>query len=117
MSDFGITKTRTTYEENNSNGEQATVLRQGYLEKKSPWLHYNRRKVILDSTPKIVYIDPTNNKVKGEIYLDKKFRVVHVSSNIFDLVSQKRSFRFKAPEGDALVWEKSITEAIKTYGK
>jgi len=94
MSDFGITKTRTTYEENNSNGEQATVLRQGYLEKKSPWLHYNRRKVILDSTPKIVYIDPTNNKVKGEIYLDKKFRVVHVSSNIFDLVSQKRSFRF-----------------------
>ena len=117
MSDFGITKTRTTYEENNSNGEQATVLRQGYLEKKSPWLHYNRRKVILDSTPKIVYIDPTNNKVKGEIYLDKKFRVVHVSSNIFDLVPQKRSFRFKAPEGDALVWEKSITEAIKTYGK
>ena len=117
MSDFGITKTRTTYEENNSNGEQATVLRQGYLEKKSPWLHYNRRKVLLDSTPKIVYIDPTNNKVKGEIYLDKKFRVVHVSSNIFDLVSQKRSFRFKAPEGDALVWEKSITEAIKTYGK
>ena len=117
MSDFGITKTRTTYEENNSNGEQATVLRQGYLEKKSPWLHYNRRKVILDSTPKIVYIDPTNNKVKGEIYLDKKFRVVHVSSNIFYLVSQKRSFRFKAPEGDALVWEKSITEAIKTYGK
>ena len=87
------------------------------MEKKSPWLHYNKRKVILYSTPKLVYIDPSNNKIKGEIYLDKKFKVNHISMNIFDLISPKRSFRFKSCDGDVLVWEKSITEAIKQYAK
>jgi hypothetical protein len=113
MSDFGVTRLKT-YEENSN---ESVVLRKGYLDKKSPWLHYNKRKVVLDSTPKIIYIDPSTNKIKGEIYLDKKFKVVHVSANIFDLISPKRSFRFKDCDGDALVWEKSITDAIKTYGK
>ena len=36
---------------------------------------------------------------------------------IFDLVSQKRSYRFRASDGDVLVWEKSITDAIKQYSK
>ena len=106
-------------EENNGGGneDQDIVLRKGYLEKKSPWLHYNKRKFILYSTPKLVYIDPSNNKIKGEIFLDKKFKVNHISMTVFDLVSPKRSFRFRASDGDVLVWEKSITEAIKQYGK
>ena len=87
------------------------------MEKKSPWLHYNKRKIVLYSTPKLVYIDPSNNKIKGEIYLDKKFKVSHVSMTVFDLISPKRSFRFKACDGDVLVWEKSITDAIKQYAK
>ena len=93
------------------------ILKSGELEKKSPWLHYNTRKIILYSTPKIAYIDPSNNKVKGEIYLDKSVKVNHVSSNVFDIISSKRNFRFKASDGEALVWEKSINEAIKQYGK
>lgn len=113
MCDYGITRLKT-YEENNS---ESVVLRKGYLDKKSPWFHYNKRKVVLDSTPKLIYIDPSTNKIKGEIYLDRKFKVVHVSANVFDLISAKRSFRFKDCDGDALVWEKSIADAIKTYGK
>ena len=120
-SSIGGIQSRTSeeYNSNNNNGgeEQAVVLRKGYLEKKSPWLHYNKRKVVLYSTPKLVYIDPSNNKIKGEIFLDKKFKINHISMNIFDLISPKRSFRFKSCDGDVLVWEKSITEAIKQYGK
>ena len=112
-SDLGTPKTKRKED----NEEQDIVLRKGYLEKKSPWLHYNKRKFILYSTPKLVYIDPSNNKIKGEIYLDKKFKVTHISMTVFDLVSPKRSFRFRASDGDVLVWEKSITEAIKQYGK
>ena len=116
-SDLGVKTAKS--EEINKGGseEQAVVLRKGYLEKKSPWLHYNKRKIILYSTPKLVYIDPTNNKIKGEIYLDKKFKVSHVSMTVFELISPKRSFRFKACDGDVLIWEKSITEAIKEYAK
>ena len=117
-SSIGSNQARASVEINNNNSEEeAVVLRKGYLEKKSPWLHYNKRKIILYSTPKLVYIDPSNNKIKGEILLDKKFKINHISMNIFDLVSPKRSFRFKSCDGDVLVWEKSITEAIKQYGK
>ena len=117
-SDLGLSRTSKSEEIGNGGSEeQAVVLRKGYLEKKSPWLHYNKRKIVLYSTPKLVYIDPSNNKIKGEIYLDKKFKVSHVSMTIFDLISPKRSFRFKACDGDVLVWEKSITDAIKQYAK
>ena len=115
-SDLGsITKNKE--ENNGGNEEQEIVLRKGYLEKKSSWLHYNKRKFILYSTPKLVYMDPSTNKIKREIYLDKKFKVNHISMTVFDLISPKKSFRFKASDGDVLVWEKSIIEAIKKYGK
>ena len=113
-------------EEDNKNKKNDTsdesdkpiVLRKGYLDKKNPWFFtYNKRKVILDSTPKLVYIDPDKNIIKGEIILDKNFKITHINDNIFDVVSPKRSFRFKATNGDSLVWEKSINDAIKEYAK
>ncbi len=40
------------------------VVKEGILKKKSPWFHYNTRKVILDTTPKLEYIDPVSSVVK-----------------------------------------------------
>lgn len=40
------------------------VIKQDVIEKKSPWFHYNTRRVVLDNTPKIEYIDPGKNIVK-----------------------------------------------------
>ena len=109
-------KKNDTTEENDEN--KPIVLRKGYLDKKNPWFFtYNKRKVILYSTPKLVDIDPDKNVIKGEIILDKNFKITHVNDNIFDIISPKRSFRFKATNGDSLVWEKSINDAIKDYAK
>ena len=109
-------KKNDTKDENDEN--KPIVLRKGYLDKKNPWFFtYNKRKVILDSTPKLVYIDPDKNIIKGEIILDKNFKITHINDNIFDVVSPKRSFRFKATNGDSLIWEKSINDAIKEYAK
>ena len=80
-------------------------------------MHYNKRKIVLDSTPKLIYIDPETNKIKGEIYLDKQYKIIHVDSNTFELISPKRSYKFKGIDGDAMVWEKHIIDAIKQYGK
>jgi serine/threonine protein kinase len=119
--ELGNNKTKKADEKSNDNKEKEkekeVVLRQGYLDKKSPWLHYNKRKVILYSTPKLVYIDPSNKKIKGEIFLNKSFKIQHISMTIFDLISQKRSYRFRSCDGDVLVWEKSIMDAIKQYSK
>ena len=45
-------------------------IKEGILRKKSPWFHYNTRKVILDTSPKVVYIDPYTGIKK--VYLYKK---------------------------------------------
>ena len=109
-------KKKDTSDENDDN--KPIVLKKGYLDKKNPWFFtYNKRKVILDSTPKLVYIDPDKNIIKGEIILDKNFKITHINDNIFDILSPKRSFRFKATNGDSLVWEKTINDAIKEYAK
>ena len=93
-----------------------TIIKEAELDKKSPWLHYYKRKVFLYSTPKFVWIDPSNNKIKGEIFLDKSVKVVHINMNIFDIVCAKKNYRFKT-DGEALVWEKIITDTIKKYSK
>ena len=44
----------------------ATVktIKSDIIEKKSPWFHYNTRRVVLDTSPKMEYIDPRKNIVK-----------------------------------------------------
>jgi len=44
--------------------EEIRIIKSEIIEKKSPWFHYNTRKVVLDNTPKIDYIDPEKNLVK-----------------------------------------------------
>lgn len=47
-----------------SNERLIKVLKEGIIKKKSPWFHYNTRKVVLDSSPKIDYIDPFTGALK-----------------------------------------------------
>ncbi len=107
---------------NNSNNNEKKdnnneILKEGILEKKSPWFHYNTRKVILYSTPKINYIDPKTNKIKGTIELNKECKAVHIDTSIFNLITPKRTFKFKVGDNSAYVWEKIINDAIKNYSK
>lgn len=101
----------------NISGEKENILRVGYLLKKSKWFHYNKRKMVLYSTPKLTYIDPDKNVIRGDIYLDKSCKVKHIDMDIFELETPKKTWRFKGPDKEGVVWEKSIIEAIKTYGK
>ena len=100
----------------NNKDNKDTIIKEGELDKKSPWLHYYKRKVIL-YTNKFMWIDPSNNKIKGEIFLDKNVKVARINMNIFDIVSTKKNYRFKTTDGEALIWEKMITDAIKKANK
>jgi len=40
------------------------ILKEGIVKKKSPWFHYNTRKLILYNTPKIEYLDTIKNLLK-----------------------------------------------------
>ena len=95
--------------------ENVIVIKTGFLDKKSPWIHYNKRFIVLDSTPRIAYSDPETNIVKGEIYLNKNCRVNHLDTNSFELITPKKSFKFKAIDNDSMIWEKAIGDTIKKY--
>lgn len=71
------------------------VLKEGIVKKKSPWFHYNTRKLILYSTSKIEYLDSRKNIVKGVIYLNKDCKAVLEDNNSFELITPKRTFVFK----------------------
>ena len=88
------------------------VIKEGILEKKSPWFHYNKRKVILYSTPKINYIDPKTNELKGTIELNKECKAEHIDMSYFILLTPNRKYKFKVSDNSAYVWEKLINETI-----
>lgn len=44
-----------------------SIIKEGIIKKKSPWFHYNTRKVVLYNTPKVEYIDPLSGVIKVNI--------------------------------------------------
>lgn len=47
----------------NKKGE-IKILKEGIVKKKSPWFHYNTRKLILYNNPKLEYLDISKNILK-----------------------------------------------------
>jgi serine/threonine protein kinase len=93
------------------------LIKEQLVEKKSPYLHYNSRKLVLDSTPKLDYCDPKTGKVKGEIYLSEDCEAIMESTSKFNLNTPKRIFIFKVPNEEAGIWCKLINEQIELLKK
>jgi serine/threonine protein kinase len=47
-----------------TNKGELKILKEGIVKKKSPWFHYNTRKLILYNTPKLEYLDTSKNLLK-----------------------------------------------------
>lgn len=93
------------------------ILKEEIVEKKSPYLHYNTRKLTLDSTPKLEYKDPSTGVVKGVIYLSKECSAELISYDRFNLNTAKRVFIFKVGKEEAGVWCKLINDQIADMEK
>ena len=101
--------------ENNGNGK---ILKKGLLKKKSPYLYYDMRKVILYDTPRIDYIEPEKNILKGSIILTKNCSSKKIQSNQFELITPERTYIFMCKERyDISPWVSAINNAIEKYGK
>jgi 3-phosphoinositide dependent protein kinase-1 len=94
------------------------ILKQGTLKKKSPWLYYDKRKLILYNTPRVDYLDPDSNLLKGSIPLTKECKAELIDSIKFELKTPNRDFTFMCkPKYDITPWVISINEAIQQYAK
>ena len=107
-------------EKNKDNGEDKNlkILKCGLLKKQSPYYYYDLRKVVLDDSPKMVYIEPEKMIIKGTINLNKKCSAELIKSNQFKLITPKRTFIFMCKERyDITPWVKAINSAIEKYGE
>jgi 3-phosphoinositide dependent protein kinase-1 len=99
------------------NSPSCNLIKQGVLKKKSPWFQYYNRLICLYDYPKIEYLDPQTNTVKGTVYLDKSCKAELISFNKFELRTPNRTFTFKCikKKGDIMSWISAINDVIEKY--
>ena len=97
--------------------KNAKIIREGMLKKKSPWLHYEKRYIILDTTPRLLSKNPNDPGHIKEIPLNKKCKINIVENNCFDLKTPSKTYRFKGTINDGNDWAGDISDVINGYGK
>ena len=93
----------------------STFLIIAIVDKKSPWLHYNKRIIKLYTTPKLDYIDFKTNKVKGTIFLDENSYSKSTDDYNFELITKHRIYYFRLYEKSSNFWVNTINQTIKTF--
>ena len=93
------------------------IIKEGIIKKKSTWFHYEKKKIILDSTPRIILSPINDPKTQKEILLDKKCKVTIVDDTCFDLKVHGKTYRFKKNTNDENNWVELIFDTIEEYGK
>ena len=71
------------------------VILSGLVLKKTGWLFYRPRQLILNSKPRLVYYDPDSNQLKGEIPLAPTTKAELESKTKFIINTPTKKFVFK----------------------
>ena len=114
---LNINKNHKNKFEESKNQEKDITIKCGLLKKQSPYYYYDLRKVVLYDTPRIDYIDPKKNIVKGMIFLTKECAAQLTKSNQFKLYTPKRTYVFMCKERYNITpWVLAINSAIEKSG-
>ena len=97
--------------------KDASIIKQGYIKKKSIWFHYDKKYIILDTSPQITIKDINDEKYLKIIPLNRKCKVTIVENNCFDLKAPDKTHRFKGIQNDGNDWAGIIDDAINAYAK
>jgi len=92
------------------------IIFEEIVKKKSPWFHYNTRKLILYPN-KIEYYDPHKNLKKGEILLNKNCIALMKDDHKFELFTPKRTYLFKLYNNGSKEWSEKINNVIEILKK
>ena len=101
--------------ENNQKKQNIKIIKEGYIKKKHSFLHYRKRYIILDNSPRIILKTVTDEKYCREIPLSKKCKIIIIENNCFDLITPDKTYRFKGNENDGNDWARLIANTIKEY--
>ena len=101
-----------------SESNDIKIIKEGYIKKKSSWFHYEKRYVVLDTTPRLIitHMNGKENK-KLILRLTRKCKVSIVDNNCFDLKTPEKNHRFKGLANDGNDWAGLINDVILDYAK
>ena len=75
--------------------EDDTIILEAKLQKKSPWLHYNKRLVRFYSKGHIDYYEPKTNELKGSFIINSNCKVNVIDEYRFEIETINRKYFFK----------------------
>ena len=86
--------------------------------KPNPYGLGHKRQLILTSTPRLIYVDPSKMELKGEVEWTKDSppTIYAVNKETFELVVSKRNYKFVDKANGADYWVKQVTGAIQLLG-
>ena len=101
--------------ENKEKKGNVKIIKKGYIKKKNKWFLYEKRIIILDSSPKIILKAINDDNYYREISLNKKCKIILYEKNCFDLKTPDKTHRFKEIESNGNTWSDLIKNTINTY--
>ena len=77
-----------------NNDAEKKIIKEGYVERITPWSHFNTRRLILYDSKKLELIDPQYQSQKGVILLSFDSKSILKDKDRFDLLTNKFTFEF-----------------------
>jgi len=92
------------------------IIYEEIVKKRSPWYHFNKRRLILFKD-RLEYHDPLANTKKGDIILNKHCSAIMKDEYTFEVFIPKRTFLFKTDNKNAFTWCEKINLVIEYLKK
>ena len=91
------------------------IIKTGLVKKKSPYIFYNTRQLVISSEPRISYYDPNKNEYKGDIEISSQVRALVKGSNEFHIATPKRTYVFKTILGTPAEWVDTVNKLVSDH--
>jgi len=88
------------------------IVYEEIVKKRSPWFHFNKRRLIL-LNDRLEYYDTITGTKKGDITLSTKCTAILKDIYSFEIFTPKRTFIFKVDSGRADIWCENINSVIE----
>ena len=88
------------------------IVKNGQIEKRKG-LFAKKRELILTDTPRLIYIDPVSNEVKGEIPWSTAINVEVKNPRTFFIHTPSRTYYLEDLNNGAQAWADAIEQFIK----
>ena len=99
----------------NFGNKKVVVIKEGIVNKKSSWFQYEKRYLILDSKPSLIYYHLNEEENKKMVYLNKECKAELIDNDYFVVRTGEYNMKLQGRKHDGGEWVKAINDTINKY--